>query len=120
MGVCIITGASSGIGRETARQVILSGLYEKVVLIARNEDGLVETLRGACSNKKVDVVLRPFDLLNLNEIPELIENIVSEYGTISALINVSGYTEPASLFDTTLDNIQKNIFLKCFFGLSND
>ena len=39
--VCVITGASSGLGRESARALAAAGAH--VVLAARNPDGLAET-----------------------------------------------------------------------------
>ena len=40
MGIAIITGASSGLGREYARIAAGSGRYEELWLIARREDRL--------------------------------------------------------------------------------
>ena len=39
--VCVITGASSGLGRESARALAAAGAH--VILAARNHDGLAET-----------------------------------------------------------------------------
>src|ERR1700734_3641771 len=39
--VCVITGASSGLGRESARALAAAGAH--VVLAARNHDALTET-----------------------------------------------------------------------------
>ena len=113
MTVCIVTGASSGIGRATAQRIINSSLYSTVVLIARNERELQQTVKG-CNTNGVNVVILPFDLLKLDEISELIRNIYENYGEITGLINVSGYTEPASLFDTSLSNIEKTFSLNVF------
>ena len=41
--VCVITGASSGLGRESARALAATGAH--VVLTARNEDALAQTAR---------------------------------------------------------------------------
>jgi NAD(P)-dependent dehydrogenase (short-subunit alcohol dehydrogenase family) len=41
--VCVITGASSGLGRESARALATAGAH--VVLAARNRDGLADTAR---------------------------------------------------------------------------
>jgi NAD(P)-dependent dehydrogenase (short-subunit alcohol dehydrogenase family) len=41
--VCVITGASSGLGRESARALAAAGAH--VILAARNTDGLAETAR---------------------------------------------------------------------------
>jgi NADP-dependent 3-hydroxy acid dehydrogenase YdfG len=39
--VCVITGASSGLGRESARALAAAGAH--VVLAARNHDALTQT-----------------------------------------------------------------------------
>ena len=41
--VCVVTGASSGLGRESARALAAAGAH--VILAARNPDALAETAR---------------------------------------------------------------------------
>ena len=66
----IVTGASSGMGRETA--VHISRLGGRVVLVARNRERLGNTF------SKLDGeghTIYPFDFQNVSEIETLVKNI---------------------------------------------
>ena len=90
----LITGASSGIGRQCA--IDCSKMGAKVVMVARNEERLNETLSemegsGHC--------FRVQDLRKTDEFPLLIKNIVEENGEIDGVICCAGIstTEPLKL-----------------------
>lgn len=68
----LVTGASSGIGRQIA--IDLSKQGAKVVLIARNEENLKETLSKMKANSHQIIA---FDLENTEEISNLIKTAVS-------------------------------------------
>ncbi|PRM98231.1 SDR family oxidoreductase [Aliarcobacter cryaerophilus] len=68
----LVTGASSGLGREVA--IHLSELEAKVVLIARDEDRLKETISLMKEPKKHKYFL--YDLENIDDISTLVTNCV--------------------------------------------
>lgn len=69
----LVTGASSGIGRETA--ILLSKLGAKLVLVARNNDKLRETL-SKLDGESHSII--SFDLLNIENINVMMDEICSE------------------------------------------
>lgn len=79
----IITGASSGLGKETCR--FLDSLGARVVGIARREERLKE-LQGECKNFAYKV----FDFSKQEGIKELIESIVKEYGKVNGMAYFAG------------------------------
>lgn len=83
----VITGASSGIGAESAKQ--LAALGAQVLLVARRHDELlaVQTEIQA-SGGKAEVYVA--DLANYDEIDALAETLLSEHGKIDVLINNAG------------------------------
>lgn len=90
----LITGASSGMGAETAR--LCSKLGAKIVMAARREEKLIEvekTLEG--SGHKYYV----FDLSNVEQIEHFIKQIVSECGALDGFVHSAGIgsTRPLKL-----------------------
>ncbi len=85
----LITGASSGIGAEFARQ--LAPLAAQLILVARREDRLeelAEELRRA--NPALRVAVRPTDLTNMSDTQLLCDWMETEGFELDLLINNAG------------------------------
>ncbi|MBR3324829.1 MAG: SDR family oxidoreductase [Clostridia bacterium] len=99
--VALITGASSGIGRDLARQLAKKN-YD-LIIVARSEDKLNE-LKNEISNSynvMVDVVVA--DLSDEKKCIKLHNSIFKNYGTIDILINNAGFGDCGNFTDTHLD-----------------
>lgn len=107
MKTCIITGASSGIGRATAQEVAKRGEYQRLALIGRNLDDSYK-IEG------VEVDIYKYDLGNVHDIPELVAKIYKNSGSINCLLNVAGYTDPQPMLNTTYENLQKTYNVNVF------
>jgi NAD(P)-dependent dehydrogenase (short-subunit alcohol dehydrogenase family) len=83
--VVLVTGASSGIGRETA--ILLSELNARVVLVGRNAGRLQETL-GRMSGEGHR--MEQFDLNDTEAIPDWLRRITKETGPLSGLVHSAG------------------------------
>ena len=81
----LVTGASSGIGRETAR--LISQLGAHVVLVGRNEERLAETLRSLDGEGHS---AEPFDLSTTDEIPRWLKRISATSGPLHGLVHSAG------------------------------
>lgn len=81
----LVTGASSGIGRETS--IILSKLGAEVVLLARNRERLEETYRRLEGNGHS---IYEYDLEQLDDIPKLLKTIATEQGRLSGMFHAAG------------------------------
>jgi NAD(P)-dependent dehydrogenase (short-subunit alcohol dehydrogenase family) len=90
----LITGASSGIGRQCA--ISCSQMGATVVLVARNEERLIETLEQMVGEEHI---YRIFDLEDIDNISVLIEGIVTNIGKIDGFIHAAGIekTSPIKL-----------------------
>lgn len=90
----LVTGASSGIGRQCA--IDCSKMGAKVVLVARNEERLHETFSLMEGGGHL---IQPFNLTNFEEMPSLVKTIVEKIGPIDGLLNCAGIstTEPLKL-----------------------
>ena len=111
--VCVITGASQGIGRAAAIRMSREPDVSTLVLIARNADGLAET-GAALDHDAVEVELIPYDLMDLDGITALVRRIQDDFGSIDILLNIAGYADPQSLLDTSTDNIVKTYTINVF------
>ena len=81
----LVTGASSGIGRETAR--LISELGAHVVLVGRNRDRLAETLQLLEGEGHI---AEPFDLASTDEIPQWLKTITASSGRLHGLVHSAG------------------------------
>ena len=88
----LVTGASSGIGRETA--VLLSRLGARVVLVARNRDRLEET-HGSLEGTGHGI--EGFDLSAYEEIPNWMKQLILTYGPLDGLVHSAGLHTAATL-----------------------
>lgn len=85
--VVIITGASSGIGEATAKRLAKKGA--KVVLTARREDRLKELAKNI-ENANGTALVVSGDVTNKDDVANVVNKTLDEYGTIDALINNAG------------------------------
>ncbi|MFC1976155.1 SDR family NAD(P)-dependent oxidoreductase [Chloroflexota bacterium] len=85
--VVIITGASSGIGRELAFQ--LAGQGALLSLAARNTKHLAE-VAVLCRQRGVEALAVPTDVAEQAQCENLISRTMAEYGRIDTLINNAG------------------------------
>ncbi len=93
---CIITGANSGIGKETARGLAKLGAH--VIMVCRDHDKGEEARQdliaeadgedGGNPNPQIDLLIA--DLSSQSSIRNLATDIRSEYETIDVLINNAG------------------------------
>jgi short-subunit dehydrogenase len=111
--VCVITGASQGIGRAAAVRMSQEPDVTALVLIARNARGLEETA-AAMDRTGKDVELIAYDLMDLDGIPDLVKRVHERFGSIDILLNIAGYADPQSLLDTDADNIVKTYTINVF------
>lgn len=101
--LAIITGGGSGLGLAATKKFIEQKI--RTIIIGRNEANLAQTaleLGGLCSYKV-------YDLSNLDGIPELINSIVAEHGTIDILVNNAGINLKKGFTEVTDSEFQQVI-----------
>jgi len=110
----IISGASSGIGRQCA--ISCAAMGASVILLGRNKERLQETLL-LMDNKKTHK-LYALELTDYKAISELIQQIVLDSGHISGLLNcagISGTLLMKSVSPAKMDEFFKNNVYSAFF-----
>lgn len=105
MSIILITGASSGIGYQTAKLLVENG--HKVYGAARRLDKL-ETL------KSMGVVPMYLDITNEDSSVELVKQIIKIEGRIDVLINNAGYGSYGAIEDVSLEEAQRQFDVNLF------
>ncbi|KAK0244441.1 hypothetical protein EDD85DRAFT_925484 [Armillaria nabsnona] len=102
----IITGASSGIGRQSV--IALSNAGWNVVLTARREEALQESLK-LCLHPENSLVIAG-DVTNEDFIKELFAKAVERFGRLDLLFNNAGTNAPqVPIEELSLDTFQRVI-----------
>ena len=91
--VIIVTGASSGIGAQCA--IDCSKMGAKVVLVARNEERLKQTLEQ-CEEPSRHMIL-PLDLSSSEGLKEAVKDVVAKVGKINGVVNCAGMSSVTPL-----------------------
>lgn len=102
--VAIITGASSGIGKETA--LALADEEVCVVLAARREPRLRE-IAEVIRARGGRALIVPTDVSVQHHVERLIRMTMEHFGRIDLLINNAGYGLFASIEETTIDDVKR-------------
>lgn len=102
--VIVLTGASSGIGRETALELARRGAT--VVLAARNEAALAETAHEVerLGGRPLAV---PTDVSSWEHMQRLAQQAIDTFGRIDTWINDAGVIEYATVEQMTVDEIER-------------
>ena len=85
--VVIITGASSGIGEATAKELASKGV--KLVLAARREDRL-KKLQEEIQKNGGQAIYKVTDVASHEQMEELAEYALTEFGKIDVMVNNAG------------------------------
>ncbi|XP_075263707.1 meso-2,3-butanediol dehydrogenase-like [Convolutriloba macropyga] len=104
--VVIITGASSGIGQDTAVKFVEKGIT-KLCLNGRNGEGLDKTKQDCvAANKEAEVLLVQGDLLTEGLCEKIVEECIAKFGRIDILFNNAGFTIFGRIFDQSIESYQ--------------
>jgi short-subunit dehydrogenase len=98
--MALVTGASSGIGRETARRLAQEGF--KVIALARRKERLDELAK-----ENQNIIPRPIDLSNTLELEKFCQELSTFAEPISVLINNAGFSVRGAIEDVSLASIRR-------------
>lgn len=112
--VAIVTGASSGIGKETA--LVLASAGAKVAAIARRIE-LAEETASQARAKGAEAISFRADVTDFNQLTQVFEDVFNKFGRIDILVNNAGLTRDNLVlrmteaeWDQVLDTNLKGMF----------
>ncbi|MTT33234.1 SDR family NAD(P)-dependent oxidoreductase [Terrilactibacillus sp. BCM23-1] len=112
--VAVVTGASSGIGREMAIQLAQKGAYP--ILIARSKSKLESLKKEIISQYQSEADYYILDVSILEDVSKVFNMIIKKYQRIDILINNAGYGTFDYLLDSSMESTKK-MFNVNVFGL---
>lgn len=105
--VIVVTGASSGIGRETALRFARD--HARIVLASRSEGPLREVARECRDAGATDVVFQSTDIAEADEVQRLFDMAVDRFGRVDVAVQSAANTAfgrfedlPADVFETII------------------
>ncbi|MDP6600320.1 MAG: SDR family oxidoreductase [Candidatus Woesearchaeota archaeon] len=102
----LITGASSGIGKETALLFAKEGAL--VVLTARNIDKLKE-VENEIKNNNGKAESYSMDITDRNQVYTVISKVIKDNGRIDILVNSAGIVKWGSIEDTSYEDFDEQV-----------
>jgi 3-oxoacyl-[acyl-carrier protein] reductase len=90
--VACVTGASRGIGRETALALARDGMK---IVVASNERENNENVAGEVRAQGAEALTQYLDLSHTSSIKEAFATILKECGRVDVLVNNAGITKDA-------------------------
>ena len=97
----LITGASSGIGLELAKQCATN--KRNLILVARRNDALQHIQKELAEKFGVDVVIIPHDVSKPHAMKELHDMILTKGLVVDVLINNAGFGDYGMFVETDLE-----------------
>ena len=99
-GKALVTGASSGMGRETVRKLAQEGY--QVIASARRKERLDELAK-----ENQNIIPRPVDLSDAQELEKFCQELSNLAEPISVLINNAGFSIRGALEDVSLSSVRR-------------
>ena len=101
--IVLITGASSGIGKETAIQFAKKG--SNVILVARRKQKL-EQIAADLKKFNTSTMICECDVSDKLQVEKMSKLVLEKYGSIDILVNNAGFAIYGSVFDLWISKIK--------------
>ena len=101
--VVLITGASSGIGKQTA--IEFAKLGSSIILVARRKNKL-EQVENELKKFNVNTLVCVCDVSKKDQVLEMSKIVIAKFTSIDILVNNAGFAIYGSIFDLSIDEIE--------------
>lgn len=107
--IAVVTGASSGLGLEFARQIDARGEVDEIWLVARNEQKLDEVVKQLHTPS----IAVPADLSNPTHVAAVAQKVAEDHLTVRYLVNAAGFGRFGAWHDISEEDAEGMIDLDC-------
>jgi len=104
--IILITGASSGIGKQTAIEFAKKGA--NLILVARRKEKL-ELVAKELEKFKTSVLVCPCDVSDKDQVKEMSKIVLEKFDSIDILVNNAGFAIYGSVSDLSIDEIESQM-----------
>lgn len=111
--VVVITGASSGIGKESAKE--FAKLHASLVLVSRDRKKLEEVAKDL-SKYKTEILICQCDVSQKDQVSKMNKEVLEKFGTIDVLVNNAGFGIYSMIKDTKIEEIESQMATN-YFGM---
>lgn len=105
--IILVTGSTSGIGRQIAKQLLENGA--KVIINYGHNDRLAEETMKELSNFKDNILLIKCDLSKANEVDNMFNEIKERFSKLDGLVNCAAYDKVLSIEDLTIEEYRHEL-----------
>jgi len=103
--VVLITGASSGIGRQAAID-FAGNAAQTIILVSRSKVKLEELEKILQSNFKTEIMVYPCDISKKAEVVKMGKDVLEKFGYIDILVNNAGFGIYGKVQNQTIEEIE--------------
>jgi short-subunit dehydrogenase len=111
--VVLITGASSGIGKQTA--IEFAKLGSNIILVARRKDKL-EQVENELKQFNVNTLVCTCDVSKKDQVEKMSKIVLEKFNSIDILVNNAGFAIYGSVSDLSIDEIESQMETN-YFGM---
>lgn len=111
----LITGASRGIGRATARRLATSDLgLENLVLVARDSEDFHATVAEIGETFEGNVEAHTVDMGDRAAVIDLARAVYEAHGGVDILVNNAGYTNPVAIHQIDFADFERTMAVNLY------
>jgi len=111
--VVLITGASSGIGKQTA--IEFAKLGSSIILVARRKDKL-EQVENQLKQFNVNTLVCTCDVSKKDQVETMSKIVLEKFNSIDILVNNAGFAIYGSVYDLSINDIESQMETN-YFGM---
>lgn len=104
--VIVITGASSGIGKQVAKE--FAKLHALLVLVSRDKNKLEETAKEL-SKYKTEILAFPCDVSQKDQVNKMSQDVLKKFGIVDVLVNNAGFGIYSTINDIKIEEIESQM-----------